>query len=123
FIGYFIGITCMAQTNEKINLEELFENLSEELPEDTDLSELSEKWAYYLKHPIDLNKTDGTELGELQFVDPLLLQRLIEHRQVSGDFINVLEIQSIDGFDTRIVNLLLPFVKVGENSPFTGSKF
>lgn len=123
FIGYFIGITCMAQTNEKINLEELFESLSEELPEDTDLSELSEKWAYYLKHPIDLNKTDGTELAELQFVDPLLLQRLIEHRQVSGDFINVLEIQSIDGFDTRIVNLLLPFVKVGENSPFTGTKF
>lgn len=113
----------MAQTNEKINLEELFESLSEELPEDTDLSELSEKWAYYLKHPIDLNKTDGTELAELQFVDPLLLQRLIEHRQVSGDFINVLEIQSIDGFDTRIVNLLLPFVKVGENSPFTGTKF
>lgn len=123
FIGYFIGITCMAQTNEKINLEELFESLSEELPEDTDLSELSEKWAYYLKHPIDLNKTDGTELAELQFVDPLLLQRLIEHRQVSGDFINVLEIQSIDGFDPRIVNLLVPFVKVGENSPFTGSKF
>lgn len=123
FIGYFIGITCMAQTNEKINLEELFESLSEELPEDTDLSELSEKWAYYLKHPIDLNKTDGTELAELQFVDPLLLQRLIEHRPVSGDFINVLEIQSIDGFDTRIVNLLLPFVKVGENSPFTGTKF
>lgn len=123
FIGYFIGITCMAQTNEKINLEELFESLSEELPEDTDLSELSEKWAYYLKHPIDLNKTDGTELAELQFVDPLLLQRLIEHRQVSGDFINELEIQSIDGFDTRIVNLLLPFVKVGENSPFTGTKF
>lgn len=123
FIGYFIGITCMAQTNEKINLEELFESLSEELPEDTDLSELSEKWTYYLKHPIDLNKTDGTELMELQFIDPLLLQRLIEHRQVSGDFINVLEIQSIDGFNVRIVNLLLPFIKVGEASPLKGSTF
>ena len=123
FIGYFIGITCMAQTNEKINLEEFFESLSEELPEDVDLSELSEKWTYYLKHPIDLNKTDGTELIELQFIDPLLLQRLIEHRQVSGDYINVLEMQSIDGFDARIVNLLLPFVKVGEASPFAGRKF
>ncbi|WP_286861011.1 MULTISPECIES: ComEA family DNA-binding protein [Sphingobacterium] len=123
FIGYFIGITCMAQTNEKINLEELFESLSEELPEDADLSELSEKWSYYLKHPIDLNKTDGTELIELQFIDPLLLQRLINHRQVSGDFINVLELQSIDGFDAKILNLLLPFIKVGETSPFTGSKF
>jgi len=123
FIGYFIGITCMAQTNEKINLEELFESLSEELPEDTDLSEVNEKWTYYLKNPIDLNKTDGTELIELQFIDPLLLQRLIEHRQVSGNFINVLEIQSIEGFNTRIVSLLLPFVKVGEASPFAGSKF
>lgn len=123
FIGCFIGITCMAQTNEKINLEELFESLSEELPEDTDLSELSEKWQYYLKHPIDLNKTEGTELIELQFIDPLLIQRLIEHRQVSGNFINALEIQSIAGFNTRLVSLLLPFVKVGEASPLTGSKF
>ncbi|ULT27045.1 helix-hairpin-helix domain-containing protein [Sphingobacterium sp. E70] len=113
----------MAQTNEKMNLEELFESLSEELPEDTDLSDLSEKWTYYLKNPIDLNKTDGTELIELQFIDPLLLQRLIEHRQVSGNFINALEIQSIEGFNPRIVSLLLPFVKVGEASPFTGSKF
>lgn len=123
FIGYFIGITCLAQTNEKINLEELFESLSEELPEDTDLSELSEKWTYYLKNQIDLNKTDGTELIELQFIDPLLLQRLIEHRRVSGNFINALEIQSIEGFNPRIVSLLLPFVKVGEASPFIGSKF
>lgn len=123
FMGYLIGMTCMAQTNEKINLEALFESLSEELPEDIDLSELSEKWYHYLKHPIDLNKTDGTEIAELQFIDPLLLQRLIEHREVSGNFIHVLELQSIDGFTERIVNLLLPFVSIGEESSLKGLKF
>lgn len=123
FIGWSMGATCMAQTNEKVNLEELFESLSEELPEDIDLSELSERWNYYLKHPIDLNKTDGTELIELQFLDPLLQQRLIEHRQVSGRFIHVLELQAIEGFSTRLVNLLLPFVKVGDVAPFAGAKW
>ncbi|MCW8312951.1 helix-hairpin-helix domain-containing protein [Sphingobacterium sp. InxBP1] len=112
----------MAQAQENINPEELFESLSEELPEDTDLSEISEKWYYYLKHPIDLNKTDGTALNELQFLNPLLLQRILEHRQVSGNFIHVLELQSIEGFDARLVNLLLPFVRVGETSPLKDAK-
>jgi len=121
-IGCFVGSTCMAQAQENINPEELFESLSEELPEDTDLSEISEKWYYYLKHPIDLNKTDGTALNELQFLNPLLLQRILEHRQVSGNFIHVLELQSIEGFDARLVNLLLPFVRVGETSPLKDAK-
>ncbi len=123
FIGCLIGLTCMAQTNEKFNLEDLFETLSEELPEDTDLSELSERWQYYLKHPIDLNKTDGAELIELQFLDPMLLQHLLDYRTVSGNFINALELQAIDGFSERLVNLLLPFVKVGEQAPFKDMKF
>jgi hypothetical protein len=122
-LGCFIGSTCAAQTNENINLEELFESLSEELPEDTDLSEINEKWYYYLQHPIDLNKTDGTALAELQFINPLLLQRLLAHRQRSGNFIHVLELQSIEGFDARLLSLLLPFVRVGEVSPLTGIKF
>lgn len=118
FIGCFIGITCMAQTNEKVDLQDLFESLSEELPEDTDLSELTEKWHYYLEHPIDLNKTDGRELTELQFLDPLLIEQLLEHRTISGNFINVLELQSIDGFNERMINLLLPFIRIGAESPF-----
>lgn len=40
----------MAQAQENINPEELFESLSEELPEDTDLSEISEKWYLSLIH-------------------------------------------------------------------------
>jgi len=107
----------MAQTNENIDLHDLFESLSEELPEDADLSELTEKWHHYLEHPIDLNKTDGKELTELQFLNPLLLEHLLEHRTISGNFINVLELQSIEGFNERIVALLLPFVTVGAESP------
>lgn len=118
FIGCFIG-TCMAQTNEKIDLQDLFESLSEDLPEDADLSELSEKWHHYLKHPIDLNKTDGSELAELQFLNPLLIDHLLEHRAISGKFINILELQAIEGFNERIVHLLLPFVQIGSESPLS----
>ncbi|HAF33446.1 MAG TPA: hypothetical protein DCG88_05240 [Sphingobacterium sp.] len=117
FIGCFIGITCLAQTNEKIDLQDLFESLSDELAADADLSEFTEKWYHYLKHPIDLNKTDGRELTELQFLDPLLIERLLEHRTISGNFIDVLELQSIEGFNERVISLLLPFVRVGPGSP------
>lgn len=116
FIGCFIGITCQAQTNEKIDFQDLFESLSEEFPADADLSEFTEKWYHYLKHPIDLNKTDGRELTELQFLDPLLIEHLLDHRTISGNFIDVLELQSIEGFNDRVISLLLPFVRVGAGS-------
>ena len=101
-----------AQENPELTLDQLFEQLLEELDQDVDASEISERWSHYIKHPINLNTTDGDELQDLLFLSMLQIENLLAHRKESGDFISVQELQSIAGFDVRTVQNLLPFVTV-----------
>lgn len=100
------------QEYEQLALDQLFEQLLEELEEGVDASELSEKWSYYLKNPIDLNKTNGEELRDLIFLSAIQVENLLTHRKESGDFLSVQELQSITGFELSTIQNLLPFVTV-----------
>lgn len=108
-------IATYSQEYNELTFDQLFEQLLEELDEDVDASEISERWSYYLKNPIDLNKTDGRELHDLLFLSVPQIENLLEHRKESGDFISTQELQSIIGFDLRTVQYLLPFVTVSGN--------
>lgn len=106
------AIATYSQEYNELTFDQLFEQLLEELEEDVDASEISERWSYYLKNPIDLNKTDGRELHDLLFLSVIQIESLLAHRKESGDFISKQELQSIIGFDLRTVQYLLPFVTV-----------
>jgi len=114
-----IGSSVRAQTNDML-IEQLVESMADELPEDFDYTELVEKWNYYLRHPIDLNKTEGKELGELQLLSPLQIAAIIDHRKVAGNYQMVYELQAVNGLHLELVRLLLPFVKVTETSDLKG---
>ncbi|WP_449049966.1 hypothetical protein [Parapedobacter sp.] len=101
-------------------LELLAESTREDLDEDFDLSDLADRLYYYKQHPIDLNRTDGTELRELQFVPQLFIDNLLEHRSRSGAFVAIQELQAIEGLDIELLRLLLPCVTVRETSPLAG---
>jgi len=104
-----------AQEVEITELEELlFEQLSEELSENVDVSDVFERLSYYLKKPINLNIATASDLSNLVFLSPQQVSNLLYHRQVSGDFISVLELQSIVGFSTELIKLLIYFVTVEE---------
>jgi len=97
-------------------LEQLLESTADERAEDTDYAELVERLAYYRRHPIDLNRTDGTELQELVFVPLAFIDRLLEHRERSGAFVSVLELQALAGADPVLLRLLWPYVTVHPKS-------
>lgn len=101
-------------------LEQLLESTADERAEDTDYAELVERLAYYRRHPIDLNRTDGTELQELVFVPLAFIDRLLEHRERSGAFVSVLELQALAGADPVLLRLLWPYVTVHPPSPMAG---
>jgi len=112
-----IGLLCVhaashAQTETDLLLERLTELVSEELPEDVDYSEVAERMDFYKRHPIDLNRTDGSELQELLFVPQLFIDNLLEHRERSGRFVAVYELQAVAGLDVASLRQLLPYVTV-----------
>ncbi len=115
-----IGLVCAcgntyAQTEHEVLVERLTELLAEDMTEDFDYSEWVERLDFYQRHPIDLNKTDGRELRELQFVPQLFINNLLDHRHRTGRFVAIQEIQAIVGMDVESMRLLLPYITV--NAP------
>lgn len=106
------SLCCLAQEEEKI--KDLVENLAENVSEDEDISELSERLAYYKNHPINLNKATPNILKELVFLSPLQITSLLNYLKSNGQLLDVLELQAIPGFDIETVNRILPFVKIDD---------
>ena len=105
------GWPCIAQEDDLI--KDIIESAADNLSEDYDLSELTEQLTYYRRHPIDLNKTSPAELKKLVFLSALQISNLFEHMGANGKLIDVLELQSIDGFDQEAIARIIPFVRVG----------
>lgn len=96
--------------------EQVLEQVIDELDEGVDISQFTERLRYYFRHPIDINSTDGTELAELLFLNPFQITSLLQHRTLTGNFISILELQAVAGFDVKTVELLEPFITVNASS-------
>jgi hypothetical protein len=102
--------SLVAKAQEDTFIKDLIESLSENLPEDYDLSELQDVLTFYKKHPINLNKTTPEELKNLVFLSPLQISNLFTHLKLNGKLIDVYELQSIPEFDAQTIGRILPFV-------------
>ncbi|TKC05990.1 ComEA family DNA-binding protein [Pedobacter frigoris] len=107
---------CTVKAQEDVLIQEIIEGFADQLPEDYDLYELTERLSFYQKHPIDLNKTSPEDLKKLVFVSPLQIASLFEHLKTNGQLIDVLELQGISGFDLQTINRILPFIKISAPS-------
>lgn len=110
-----IGLTVHAQTQEDTFIKDLIESIAENLSDDYDLSELQDRLTFYKKHPINLNKTTVEELKSLFFLSPLQIDNLFVHLKTYDKLIDVLELQSISGFDLVTLQRLIPFVTVNSS--------
>ena len=119
-VGLIVACQAHAQTDIDLLMERLTDMVAEDLSEDFDLSDLAERLYYYQQYPIDLNRTDGSELQELRFLPQLFIDNLLEHRRRSGEFIAVEELQAIAGLEPELLDLLRPYVKVTVRSKLAG---
>lgn len=103
-----------AKAQEDILIKDLLNGLVEDLPEDFDLSELTERLILFKKHPINLNHTQREELNSLFFLSPLQISNFLSYREAHGKLIDVLELQAIAGFDSVTVQKILHFVHINE---------
>ncbi|SMC37417.1 helix-hairpin-helix domain-containing protein [Pedobacter africanus] len=103
-----VSLNGLAQEDEKI--KDIIESLAENIPEDADLSELTEKLAHFRKHPINLNRTKPEELKNLVFLSAAQIASFFNYLNSNAKLLDVLELQAIPGFDITTINRLLPFV-------------
>ncbi|HYK77889.1 MAG TPA: hypothetical protein VEV16_13000 [Daejeonella sp.] len=111
------GNSVYGQTETEPVIEQLIEQLAEEMDEDFDFSELSERLNFYYRNPVNVNKISREQLQELFFLSPLQIDAFLQHRHETGDLLDLLELQSIEGFDLTTIYRFLNFVFLGpENS-------
>jgi hypothetical protein len=96
--------------------------LESSLQETSNFEELIDRLTQYKAHPLNINKATETELQELWVLSPLQIHALQAHLLANGPMIDLLELQSVDNFDPQTIRLLLPFVQLGFNNPFSGKK-
>ena len=111
-LGLLMNAVVYGQTDDDILIEQLSEFYAEDREEAIDFTELAERLAFYRKHPIDLNATDGSALRELLFVPERFIDQLLVHRHESGNLVSVYELQAIEGMDLQLLRMLIPFVQV-----------
>ncbi|KIA91463.1 hypothetical protein OC25_21545 [Pedobacter kyungheensis] len=108
-----IGFIANAQTTEQeVAIRDIIESVAENLPDDYDITELVEVLSRYRKHPINLNNTSVEELKTLVFISPLQISNFFVYMKANGKLLDVYELQSIDGFDVKTIENLIPFVTV-----------
>ena len=123
-LGIFLlpGV-CFGQVDNADLIEQIMEYISENVSEDQDYSEITERLNFYRKYPMDINKAEKEQLEELVFISPIQINNLILHRQESGSFQELLELQSIDGFDNETVRWLTNFVILNHTQLLSGISF
>ena len=116
FLFLFISLNkVVAQSEHSPDVEQIIEELAENLADDFDYSELSERLNFYQKNPVEINQIKYDQLKELFILTPLQINNFVTHRTDTGEIIDLLELQSIDGFDLATIRKLLNFVYL--NSP------
>ncbi|RYD81447.1 MAG: helix-hairpin-helix domain-containing protein [Sphingobacteriales bacterium] len=116
FCIYASAEKCFGQQADKeIFIQQIIEARVEETDDEVDFTDLQYWLNYYYENPLDLNKADAEALQNLFILSQIQIQSIINHRKQFGDFISIIELQSVENLDINTIEKILPFVKIGNN--------
>ncbi|HEY1060547.1 MAG TPA: helix-hairpin-helix domain-containing protein [Daejeonella sp.] len=104
--------TTYSQVQNDDLIEQILESMAPSLSEDHDYSEILEHLSNYRRSPLNINLASKEQLQELFFISPVQVKSILSHREENGLFIDVLELQSVPGFDLQTLRWLLNFIVV-----------
>lgn len=124
---FLFPVLSFSQNREELKnlvIEKRIEYLTEnsEMSE-TDYTTVFDQLAYYINHPLNLNKAHFFELQELGLLTDIEINNLIEHINKNGKLLGLEELQTIEGFNKTTINLILPFVTLSPNTNYQTISF
>ncbi len=118
FLGLLMGCVTSLFAQDYPRDQVSFYRLADDLfgfqDSDVDHEDLQENLMQYLAHPLELNAATAEDLKSLQILSDDQIKNLIHHREQSGNFISVYELQAIPGFELTDVFRLIAFVTVDD---------
>lgn len=119
FIWLLTAGTALGQIspNSDFDLDAWIERLFPVQDEELDYESIYELLNQLYLDPIDLNQVNAETLESLQILSPLQIQSFFNYRAENGTLISIYELQSIPNFDLETIRLMIPFVRIGLQSP------
>lgn len=115
-----VSASVYSQSANDQVIEQIIEYIAENVSEDKDYSEITERLNFYKKSPLNVNKLTKEQLQELVFISPVQINALLSHHIENGDFTDLLELQSVPGFDLETVGWLINFVTIEAPGTLSG---
>ncbi|OAV67752.1 Helix-hairpin-helix motif [Bacteroidales bacterium Barb6XT] len=116
-------LQCQVSSSPPDKWMEYVQELSQEAEDAERAEALYADLSYLSEHPFELNQVTAGELKRLPFLSDEHIEGLLSYRQRFGPFLTLYELKNIRALDFQAINLLLPFVYIGElpsdNIPLT----
>ena len=123
--GWFIILlitlltTCYNATSQTIRSVDKWMEYIEELAEGLEDNEeqietLFADLSFLAEHPFDLNTASEDMFRRLPFLSDLQIEAIAGYRQRHGNMLTIYELKNIPALDWPTIELMLPFVYVGE---------
>jgi hypothetical protein len=109
-------------TKEREAIINRIENIAEQSDQELDYSDLLEGVFYFLEHPLNLNYASFDEMKQLLFITDFQINKIIEYRNMYGNFLTIYELQAVEGLDAELIGLLTPFISVSQEKPLISFK-
>lgn len=93
------------------------EMIAEQTDQELDYSDLLDGVYYFMEHPLNLNYATFDEMKQLLFITDFQINKIIEYRNMYGNFLTIYELQAVEGLDEGLIDLLMPFVAVSQEKP------
>lgn len=116
FISICSVFNAFSQEEEKQKIiEQRIEFIGDNLEDsDIDLTTFFDELYQFYDDPINLNQTSFEELKRLGMLTDIQIQSILNYTEKHGDMITIYELNAIEYLDKEMVDLILPFVQVGE---------
>jgi hypothetical protein len=109
-LSMFVSCFCFGQQK----WEEYIQQLSEESQDEAQVENLYEDLTYLSQHPVNLNALTPEKLQGLPFLSETQLEKLNQYLARYGPLKSIYELRLVPDLDAETIELLLPFVYVGE---------
>lgn len=105
---------CRSQSEPDVQatLDRIAEELLATSEEDLNYEELYEQLTHLLANPVDINKVTREQLRAIMILSEKDINEFIAYRDTFGPFLDVVELQAIPGWTVATVARVVPFVRV-----------
>lgn len=97
---------------QDVDLQRLVDDILANQDDDLNYEDLYENLAQLLSNPADLNQISREQLQAIFFISDPLITSILQYRETAGPFVSLYELQSVPGMTRDLFYKIIPFVTV-----------